>query len=77
MTEEELLAAGYRKYYGEDINAFFNQSICQHSGNCFRGNGNVFNLKNRPWIKVDEASPDEVSRVIDTCPSGALKYIRK
>lgn len=75
VTEKELLENGYRKYSGEDVDVYFNTDICTHSANCVRGNPAVFDTKRRPWVLPDNASADEVARVIDTCPSGALKYM--
>lgn len=77
MNEQELLAKGYRKYSGKDVDIYFNLGVCIHSGNCVRGNKDVFYTKRRPWIVADNAAVSEVKRVIDTCPSGALKYIIK
>lgn len=77
VTEAELLAADYRKYQGEDVDIYYNKNICAHIGNCVRGNPAVFEVGRRPWILADNASADEVVKVINTCPSGALKYIRK
>ena len=34
----------------------------------------LFDLKRKPWIAPDEVDAETVMRVIDTCPSGALKY---
>ncbi len=68
---------GYRCYTGEKIDVYFNTAICQHSGNCVRGNGKLFNLKRKPWIMPDEVDVATVVKVIDTCPSGALKYRHK
>ncbi|EJV7173002.1 (4Fe-4S)-binding protein [Escherichia coli] len=48
-----------------------------NSGNCVRGNGNLFNLKRKPWIMPDEVGVATVVNIIDTCPSGALKYRHK
>lgn len=62
---------------GENIDVYFNTAICQHSGNCVRGNGKLFNLKRKPWIMPDEVDVTTVVKVIDTCPSGALKYRHK
>ncbi|HCO8976615.1 TPA: 4Fe-4S mono-cluster protein YjdI, partial [Escherichia coli] len=45
--------------------------------NCVRGNGKLFNLKRKPWIMPDEVDVATVVKVIDTCPSGALKYRHK
>ncbi len=36
---QALLDGGYRCYTGEKIDVYFNTAICQHSGNCVRGNG--------------------------------------
>lgn len=76
MTEAELLKQGYRKYSGEEVDVFFNSAICVHSGNCVRGNPAIFDLDRRPWVLPDNAEESEVRRVIDTCPSGALKYLQ-
>ncbi|HBE0274350.1 TPA: 4Fe-4S mono-cluster protein YjdI, partial [Shigella flexneri] len=45
--DQALLDGGYRCYTGEKINVYFNTAICQHSGNCVRGNGKLFNLKRK------------------------------
>ena len=37
--DQALLDEGYRCYTGEKIDVYFNTAICQHSGNCVRGNG--------------------------------------
>ncbi|QBH96713.1 hypothetical protein EKN56_10030 [Limnobaculum zhutongyuii] len=73
----ELTEKGYRCYTGENIDVYFNTAMCQHSGNCVRGNANIFKLSRKPWIMPDNASVEEVKRVIDTCPSGALQYREK
>ncbi|MDR0806681.1 MAG: (4Fe-4S)-binding protein [Enterobacteriaceae bacterium] len=73
----ELIAKGYRLYTGKNIDVYFNTHVCQHSGNCVRGNHAVFDLARKPWILADNASVEEVKRVIDSCPSGALQYNEK
>ncbi|MWU17429.1 hypothetical protein GQM23_14565 [Escherichia coli] len=45
--DQALLDEGYRCYTGEKIDVYFNTAICQHSGNCVRGNGKLFNLKRK------------------------------
>jgi uncharacterized Fe-S cluster protein YjdI len=61
--DQALLDGGYRCYTGEKIDV--------------RGNGKLFNLKRKPWIMPDEVDVVTVVKVIDTCPSGALKYRHK
>ncbi|HHA1985786.1 4Fe-4S mono-cluster protein YjdI [Enterobacter ludwigii] len=75
--DKALLDAGYRAYTGEKIDVYFNTAICKHSGNCVRGSAKLFNLKRKPWIIPDEVDVETVVHVIDTCPSGALKYSQK
>lgn len=36
----------------------------------------MFNVNARPWVNLKAADADEIRRVIDTCPSGALSYDR-
>ena len=75
MDEKELLEAGYRKYYGKNIDVFFKKELCTHSKNCVNGDPDVFNVKRRPWVLPDADDAEEVKRVVETCPSGALQYI--
>ena len=77
VTEEQMVEQGYRKYSGNDLDIYYNKDICAHIGNCVRGNADVFEVGRRPWIIADNATAAEAMRVVDSCPSGALKYIRK
>ncbi|WBT10137.1 (4Fe-4S)-binding protein [Corynebacterium sp. SCR221107] len=49
--------------------------MCQHSGNCVRGDSEVFSAQRRPWINPAGNSPEAIAAVIDTCSSGALRYV--
>src|SRR5690554_5767726 len=76
MTEKELFANGYRKYYGTEMDVYFKLSLCIHSAVCVRGNRSVFNVRKKPWILPDgEPVKDHLMELIDRCPSGALQYI--
>lgn len=77
VTEELLTVQGYRKYTGNELDIYYNKDICAHIGNCVRGNAEVFEVGRRPWIIADNGSLEKDIRVIDSCPSGALKYIRR
>ncbi|MGM0125064.1 hypothetical protein IGI37_002460 [Enterococcus sp. AZ194] len=76
-TEEALVANGYRKYTGKEIDIFYNKEVCIHAGKCVAGNSDVYEVGRRPWIIADHAAPTEHTQIISTCPSGALKYVRK
>lgn len=77
MNRGELLAKGYREYPGGNLAVYFHKDICQHAAKCVHGDGKVFNLDQRPWIQPDEAPAERVAEIVDSCPSGALKYIYK
>lgn len=75
MTRQELLDSGYREYRSKDINVYFKREQCQHAAKCVRGDHEVFNFGQKPWIQADKADVSKVKEIIDSCPSGALKYI--
>ena len=77
MNEKELVEAGYRKYAGEGIDVYYNIDVCEHVGNCVKGSIDVFNPKRKPWILPNAKPADEVARIVDTCPTRALRYVRK
>jgi CDGSH-type Zn-finger protein/uncharacterized Fe-S cluster protein YjdI len=62
---------------GARIVVHFDTHRCIHSGNCLRGNPQVFlrNVKG-DWIHPDAASADEVAEIVRRCPSGALTFER-
>lgn len=66
-----------KAYETDELTVFWKPDICIHSGNCVRGNKDVFDPARRPWIDLSQASAQDIMRVIDTCPSGALSYEEK
>ncbi|MGG2106595.1 (4Fe-4S)-binding protein [Lysinibacillus pakistanensis] len=65
---------GFKEYRGEKITVYFDGDICQHAAECVKGLPEVFNVKAKPWISLDNADVKNVVEVINRCPSGALKY---
>lgn len=61
-----------KKYAKEDINVVWEPGKCIHSGICAANLGQVFNPKERPWIKTENASKTEIVNQVNQCPSGAL-----
>ena len=76
-TEEELLKNDYRKYHGENMDIYYNATICEHAGECVRGNPLVFEVGRKPWIIPGNGDNPSNQTVINRCPSGALKYLIK
>jgi uncharacterized Fe-S cluster protein YjdI/CDGSH-type Zn-finger protein len=65
-----------RVYRGKNVEVSFDFDVCIHVGACLAGLPGVFELHRRPWIDPDNAAPDAVARVVESCPSGALQYRR-
>lgn len=63
-----------KEYSNGEITVIWKPDVCIHSGNCVKGSPDVFNPKERPWVKPDESSSKQIMQTIDTCPSGALFY---
>ena len=65
------------KYDNGDITIVWKPHLCQHAGICVKKLPQVYNPKDRPWVKTGIATAEELKAQIDACPSGALTYIEK
>lgn len=63
-------------YEGEKLTIHDNRGVCSHRGYCTDNAPKVFRMKTEPWIDPDAQDPDETTKVIKTCPSGALSYTK-
>ncbi len=73
-NKEELTSQGYKVYETDEIMVFWKPDLCEHATECIRGNNKVFDVSRRPWVDLSQAPADEIAKIIDKCPSGALKY---
>ncbi len=60
------------EYFNGEITVVWQPGKCAHSANCVRNLPAVFKPKEKPWIKVEGASSEEIVTAISKCPSGAL-----
>lgn len=68
-----------KHYSNGEITIVWKPEKCIHSTKCWRGDAGlmeVFNPKERPWIKPDGATTERIIAQIGQCPSGALSYFR-
>lgn len=62
------------RYQAGDIIIVWKPNLCIHAGVCVKTLPHVYNPKERPWVKPDLATTEELIKQIDACPSGALSY---
>ena len=65
-----------KTYSNEDITVIWKPDVCIHSTKCWKASLSVFNPKRRPWIDINAGTTDEIIKIVDNCPSGALSYER-
>lgn len=65
-----------KEYSNGEVTVFWRSELCIHSANCLIGLPDVFNTRKRPWINVHASNSKEIMKIIDTCPSRALTYLK-
>jgi uncharacterized Fe-S cluster protein YjdI len=63
-----------KKYSNGEVTIIWKPASCIHSKICWTGLPDVFNPKERPWIKPDAATTQQMVDQVNKCPSGALSY---
>ncbi|EEC96885.1 hypothetical protein PRABACTJOHN_01711 [Parabacteroides johnsonii DSM 18315] len=62
------------EYSNGELTIIWQPNICQHAGICVKILPKVYTPKERPWIKIENATTAELIDQIGKCPSGALTY---
>lgn len=63
-----------KSYETERLIVLWKPDMCQHAGKCVQGAPEVFDVKRKPWIILENGKEEDIVKVIDKCPSGALSY---
>ena len=65
-----------KEYTNGEITVVWEAGKCIHSANCVRNNPNVFQPKEKPWIKIDASTSEKIMETVNKCPSSALTFYR-
>lgn len=65
-----------KKYTNGEVTIVWKPSLCIHSKKCWTGLPEVFNPREKPWVKAEGASTANIIAQVDKCPSGALTWVR-
>ena len=76
LTEFKKNKETVKEYGNGEITVFWKAELCIHSANCLIGLPEVFTSRKRPWINVHAADSKEIMKIVDTCPSRALTYLK-
>ena len=69
-SEREII----KEYTNGELTIIWKPTICIHSKECVKRLPQVYHQYERPWIKAENASVEELKEQIKACPSGALSY---
>ena len=61
-------------YTNDEVTVVWKPKVCVHSTICWKELREVFNPRERPWIKMDGSTTDRIIEQVRKCPSGALSY---
>lgn len=61
-----------KEYSNGEITILWQPEICTHSGVCVKTLPKVYNPKEKPWVKITNASTQELIDQVALCPSRAL-----
>ena len=64
------------KYSNAEITVIWQPGICTHSTLCWKGLGEVFKPRERPWITMDGSTTEKIIEQVRKCPSGALSFVK-
>jgi uncharacterized Fe-S cluster protein YjdI/CDGSH-type Zn-finger protein len=63
-----------RRYETDALTVLWDAQRCIHTGICLRALPEVFDVRARPWVRMENASTDAIVAAVEKCPTGALRY---
>jgi len=63
-----------KEYSNGELTIIWEPGKCIHSEVCVKTLPQVYNPNEKPWIKMDQASTEELRNQVSSCPTGALSY---
>lgn len=66
-----------KEYTNGELTVVWKPAKCIHAAECVKALPQVYNPNEKPWIKAENATTEELKAQIKKCPSGALSYYIK
>lgn len=64
------------EYSNGEITIIWQPDLCVHSGVCVRMLPEVYKPCERPWVRPENATTDQLIEQVRHCPTGALTFRR-
>ena len=64
-----------KEYSNGELTVVWKPQTCIRAAECVKALPNVYNPNEKPWIKIENATTEELKKQINKCPSGALSYL--
>lgn len=61
-----------RTYERDGLTVLWDSDLCTHCETCWRGLPQVFDPEKRPWVNINGATTEEITKQVQQCPSGAI-----
>lgn len=65
-----------KEYSNGELTVVWKPKTCIHAAECVKALPKVYNPKEKPWIKIENATIEELKNQIMKCPSGALSFYK-
>ena len=65
-----------KEYTNGEVTVVWQSGKCIHSGICVKNNPDVFQPKEKSWIKINGSSTGKIIETVQKCPSGALTFYK-
>ncbi|MDG1517693.1 MAG: (4Fe-4S)-binding protein [Flavobacteriales bacterium] len=66
-----------KEYSNGEIVVVWKPKTCIHAAECVKALPQVYDPKASPWMKIENATTEELKVQIGKCPSGALSFFEK
>lgn len=61
-----------KEYSNGELTIIWQPELCQHAGICVKQLPKVYRPGEKPWIRMEQATTEELIAQVAQCPSGAL-----
>lgn len=68
------MAGKIKKYSNGELTIVWQAEKCVHAAICVGELPRVYRPGERPWLRIEQATTEELQAQIKKCPSGALSY---